>query len=88
MLEIFAVVMTGLSVALLAMKVFALVDCVRRPEADFEFKTKLTKNTWLVILGISILAHVIVTYPMSLFNLAGTVAAAVYLAQLRSPASI
>lgn len=88
MLSILGVFITGLSIALLGMKVFAVIDCVRRPGADFEYKTPLTKGVWLAILGVSIVAHLLWIDPLALFNLAGTVAAAVYLAQLRSPAAI
>jgi hypothetical protein len=44
----------------------------------------VAKNGWLVILGLSVVAH-IVTFdnPLRLLNLAGTLAAFVYLAQVR-----
>lgn len=79
----------ALSVILLCVKVFALIDCVRRRPYDFELAGTLQKNAWLVILGLSVVVHLIFvgSGPLGLLNLAGTVAALVYLAQLRSVTS-
>lgn len=71
------------SFALLAVKVFAVVDCVRRSPGEFELRSQLTRASWLLILGFAILLHLVAMNPLSLFNLLGTVAALVYLAQLR-----
>lgn len=76
----------ALTVVLLAVKVFALVDCLRRRPTDFEMIHTLQKNAWLVILALAVVVQLIFfgSSPLSLLNLAGTVAALVYLAQLRS----
>lgn len=71
------------SVALFALKAFALADCIGRKAGDFVLVNTLQKNGWLVILGLGLALHLIAWNPLTLFNLAGTVAAAVYLAQLR-----
>ncbi|MCD9154116.1 DUF2516 family protein [Aeromicrobium duanguangcaii] len=68
---------------LLATKVFALVDCVRRKPYDFEMAGTLPKNIWLVILPVSILVDVVFQNPLGILPLLGTVAALVYLAQTR-----
>ncbi len=83
MFEIQGVLSLALSVALFGVKVFALVDCVARKPGDFVNATQVSKNGWLVILGLTVAAHIVSWNPLSLLNLLGTVAALVYLAQLR-----
>jgi hypothetical protein len=83
-LEIQALLGLALSAVLFGVKVFALVDCVSRKPTDIESASQVSKNGWLVILGLSIAAHAVTwTHPIGLLNLLGTVAAFVYLAQLR-----
>ncbi|MFD1858877.1 DUF2516 family protein [Aeromicrobium camelliae] len=79
----------ALSVILLCVKAFALIDCIRRRPYDFELAGTLQKKAWLVILALSVAVHLIFVSsgPLGLLNLAGTVAALVYLAQLRSVTS-
>ena len=73
-----------LSVALFAAKGFALVDCVARPSAKFTYIETLPKQTWLIILVLALLAHLVDGFnPLGLLSLIGTVAAFVYLAQVR-----
>jgi hypothetical protein len=73
-----------LGVLLFAVKAFALVDCVGRDQAQFSYRDTLPKNTWLVILVLAVLGHILDDFsPLGLFSLIGTVAALVYLAQLR-----
>lgn len=79
--------MLVLSVALFAAKGFALVDCVARRPVQFESLGTLPKQTWLIILGLSVLAHMVFLYPLSILNLVGTVASLVYLAQVRGSVS-
>jgi len=76
----------ALTVVLLAVKVFALADCLRRRPSDFELVRTLQKNAWLVILLVAVALQLVFwnASPLSLLNLVGTVAALVYLAQLRS----
>lgn len=83
MFEIESGLMLVLSLALFAVKAFALVDCLTRSADRFAVADTLPKNTWLVILGLTLLAHLVLWSPLSLLNLVGTVAALVYLAQLR-----
>jgi hypothetical protein len=84
--EIQSLLSVALSVVLFGIKVFALVDCIARKPGDFASATQVSKNGWLVILGLTVAAHVVAWSPLSLLNLLGTVAALVYLAQLRSKA--
>jgi hypothetical protein len=70
-----------LTLVLLAVKAFALVDCVARKDADFSYS--MPKRNWLILLALALVAHLLIWEPLSLLNLLGTVAALVYLAQLR-----
>jgi hypothetical protein len=72
-----------ISVALFALKAFALADCVGRKPGEFVVLNTMQKSGWLVILGLGLGVHLLWWYPLSLLNLVGTVAAAVYLAQVR-----
>ena len=84
MFEIQGALSLVLSVVLFAVKVFALVDCVRRNPAQFADASQVSKNGWLLILGLAVLAHLVSLNPLGILNLLGTLAALVYLAQLRS----
>lgn len=82
-MELQAYLGLALSIALFGVKVFALVDCVARKPGIFEVASQVSKNGWLVILGLSVVAHLVMPNPIRLLNLAGTLAALVYLAQVR-----
>ncbi|WP_375000594.1 DUF2516 family protein [Aeromicrobium sp. CTD01-1L150] len=86
MFEIQSGITLLLTVVLFVVKAFALVDCVTRSPADFAVRATLEKNAWLLILGLALAAHLLLWSPLGLINIIGTVAALVYLAQLRSPA--
>lgn len=72
-----------LTVILLAVKGFALFDCLGRSESSFAMHDTLPKKTWLILLVLALIAHLLFPAPLALLNLIGTVAALVYLAQLR-----
>jgi hypothetical protein len=62
---------------------WAFVDAVsHRPEA-FVAADKLTKPAWLIILGLALVAHMLIWSPVSFLNLAGAVAAIVYVVDAR-----
>lgn len=73
-----------ISIVLFIVKCVAMVDCVTRSKSDIASAGTLEKKAWLIILGLSLAAHAVFWGPLSLLNLAGTVAAFVYLAQVRS----
>lgn len=92
MLELQAWLTFALSAALFGVKVFALVDCIGRKSSVFEFVSSLSKPVWLAILAVVValdLRYLVLSGriwfgdPISLIGLAGTLAALVYLAQLR-----
>lgn len=76
-----------LSFVLFAAKGFALVDCVARRPSQFEQLDTLPKQTWLILLVLAVLAHLLFWNPLGILNLLGTVAALVYLAQVRGSIS-
>lgn len=65
----------------LILAVFALIDAIRVPEQAFTAAGKQTKNMWLIILGISV--AVIFAFPLLILKIAGVVAAAVYVVDVR-----
>lgn len=73
----------GLGVFVL--KVWALVDCATRPADAFELHGKLTKTAWLVILLLAVLLSG--TGVLGLLGLAGTIAAIVYLVDVKPAVS-
>ncbi|MGI8537700.1 MAG: DUF2516 family protein [Mycobacteriales bacterium] len=71
----------GLGLGLLALKLWALVDACVRPAQSYVLAGKLTKLAWVAILAAAVLlgrASV-----LGLFGLVGTVAAIVYLVDVR-----
>jgi hypothetical protein len=73
----------ALSLAVLVLHVWAVVDCVTRPATAFEAAGKLTKPAWLGITGGATLIGLIFFYPLSIFALAAIVASIVYLVDVR-----
>ncbi|MBA2638776.1 MAG: DUF2516 family protein [Nocardioidaceae bacterium] len=72
-----------ISLVLFACKAFAFVDAVTRPAAAFNAADKQTKQFWLIVLGLFLFAHLLLWRPIGILNLIGTVAALVYLADVR-----
>jgi Protein of unknown function (DUF2516) len=74
-------VMSTVFLVLLVVKLWALVDAVLRPAQGYVAADKLTKTAWLWILGLAFAADVVLH--SMLLVLAGTVAAFVYLLDVR-----
>ena len=73
-----------LGIGALVLTGFALVDVVRRPGGLFPHAGKLSKGVWLGILAAAFLIAVVSLFaPLGLLNIAGVVAAGVYLADMR-----
>ncbi len=81
-LEIESKITLGLWMILLVVKGFALGDAVIRKDEFFVAAEKQNKVFWLLLLGIFLLLHVIFRDSV-LFNMIGTVAAIVYLVDVR-----
>jgi hypothetical protein len=78
-----SLIMMTLSLVMFVAQAFAFVDAAtHRPDA-YAAADKLTKNAWLIILGLGVGAHLLFWSPLSLFNLAGIIAAIVYLVDVR-----
>ncbi|MFY0406720.1 DUF2516 family protein [Solicola sp. PLA-1-18] len=71
------------SLVLLGVKAFALVDAITRSPEQFVAADKQTKQLWMILLVIAAVAHLLFSSPLSILNLVGTVAALVYLADAR-----
>lgn len=66
----------------LGIKIYALADIARRPAEAFPFLDRLTKTTWLVIAGASIVTHILFK-AFGVFGLVGLVACSVYLVDIK-----
>jgi hypothetical protein len=78
-----SVFMSILTLGLFVLQAWAFIDAVsRRPDA-FVAADKLTKPAWLIILGLALVAHMLIWSPFSMLNLAGAVAAIVYIVDAR-----
>ncbi|GII97763.1 uncharacterized protein DUF2516 [Sediminihabitans luteus] len=79
-------VMLGLSVVVFVTQLVALIDCARREPRAFEVEGKLTKNVWLIILGVATaLGFVGIGFYSGLgfLNIVAVVAAIVYLVDVK-----
>jgi hypothetical protein len=71
-----------LTIAIVVLQAWALVDCITRPTNGFEAAGKLTKPAWLAITAIA-LAVGLLFGPLGILGLAGIVASIVYLVDVR-----
>ena len=87
MLNVFAVegiTMLVIEIVLLAVKIFAFVNSLRFPDEAYRAAGKMTKAAWTIILGLGVVAQIVLAgSPLNLINLALTVAALVYLADVK-----
>ncbi len=72
-------------VILLGVKIFAFVNCLTFSAASYPAADKLTKPAWGAILGLGLVLQILLvgSSPINLINLAFTIAAFVYLADVR-----
>jgi hypothetical protein len=64
-------------------KIWALVDCARRPTHAFTAVGRLNKTFWLIIVGVAALTALLPALTLGLIGIAGLVAALVYLFGVR-----
>ncbi|WP_296603972.1 DUF2516 family protein [Nocardioides sp.] len=86
MLHVFqaeANLMLLIELALLVVKLFAFINSLMYSAAAYDAANKLTKPAWTIILGLGLVVQVVFGGPLGLINLAFTVAAFVYLADVR-----
>ena len=81
--QIKSAILTAVTLVIFAVQAFAFIDAVsHRPEA-YPAADKLTKPAWLIILGVALAAHMIIWNPISFLNIIGTIAALVYVLDVR-----
>lgn len=67
----------------LGVRLFALVDAATRPAQSYVAAGKLTKPAWLIILGVAVAVALLGSGLTGIFNIAGVIAAIVYLVDVR-----
>ena len=85
MTDVFAIegyLMLLVTFVLLAVKIFAFVNSLLHSAEEYEAAGKLTKPAWCLILGLGVTLQVL-PVGLLLINLAFTIAAFVYLADVR-----
>ncbi|MCE7080275.1 DUF2516 family protein [Streptomyces sp. ST2-7A] len=82
LLQGFSSLMSLVYLGLLVLSIFALVHAVMQREDAFRAADKKTKPFWLVILGVSVAVQLFVP-GFLLLTLAGTIAAIVYIVDVR-----
>lgn len=75
--------MLAVELAILAVKVFALVNCLMYSKASYEAANRLTKPAWGIILGVGLAVQIVIGGVIGLINIPFTIAALVYLADVR-----
>jgi len=72
-------------VILLGVKIYAFVNCLMFSKEHYTAANKMTKPAWSIILGLGLVLQVLMvaSSPINLINLAFTIAAFVYLADVR-----
>ena len=82
-LDLLMKLMLVVYLALGAVKVFAFVSSLLWSAEHYTAAGKLTKPAWTIILGLALLVQVLMPGIINLLNLVGTIAAFVYLADVR-----
>jgi hypothetical protein len=72
-----------LTVVLFVVQAWTFVDALTRRPDQFVAADKLTKQAWLIILGLALVAHALFWEPLNFLNLVGAVAAIVYMVDVR-----
>lgn len=67
----------------LGVMIFALVDALRTRSQAFPAAGKLTKNMWLLILGVALAVNLVILNVIHILGIAGVIAAAVYILDVR-----
>jgi hypothetical protein len=68
---------------LVAVKIFAFVNSLMYPSEAYSSANKLTKPAWAIILGLGLVVQLVMGGPLGFINIAFTIAAFVYLADVR-----
>ena len=65
-------------------KIWAFVDCVRRPAAAFPAVGRVSKVLWLILTGIAALTGLLPGFTLNIIGIAGIVVALIYLFDVRA----
>lgn len=76
-------IMLVVTLVLFGVKAFAFIDALGRPEQVFPAADRQTKKFWLLILGLFLLEHIIFWQVLGILSLIGTIAALVYVLDVR-----
>jgi succinate dehydrogenase/fumarate reductase cytochrome b subunit len=76
-------VMLIVELVLLVVKIFAFVNSLMYSAEAYDAANKLTKPAWTIILGLGLVVQLVLGGPFGIINLAFTIAAFVYLADVR-----
>lgn len=68
---------------LLVVKLFAFINALTHSQAEYDAAGKLTKTAWSLILGLGVVVAFLIPSPIGLLNIVFTIAAFVYLADVR-----
>ncbi|WP_300389780.1 DUF2516 family protein [uncultured Nocardioides sp.] len=68
---------------LLVVKIFAFMNSLMHSNQEYEAAGKLTKTAWSLILGLGVVVQLLLGGPLGLLNIVFTIAAFVYLADVR-----
>ena len=72
-----------IDIVLLAVKIYAFVSSLRFSDEAYRAAGKLNKAAWTIILGLGLAAQVVLGGALGIISLAFTVAALVYLVDVR-----
>jgi ABC-type tungstate transport system substrate-binding protein len=82
-LEAESAIMLAVELALIVVKLFAFVSSLRYSTESYTAANRLTKPAWAIILGLGLVVQLVMGGPLGVINLAFTIAALVYLADVR-----
>jgi hypothetical protein len=68
---------------LVAVKIFAFVNSLMYSSESYSAANKLSKPAWAIILGLGLVVQLVMGGPLGFINIAFTIAAFVYLADVR-----
>ena len=78
-----SVFMLIVELVLLVVKIFAFVNSLMYSAEAYSAANKLTKPAWTIILGLGLVTHLVLPGALGIINLVFTIAAFVYLADVR-----
>ena len=76
-------IILALSIAALAVEVYAVVDCLRRRPDAFTAAGKRTKSFWMLVTGVALLLGIVAVGGLGILGIVAIIAAGVYLADVK-----